>query len=139
MKKRMMTSLVALLLGGQVASAADLPVHFKPGTRTPVEVQEFMTRLFNQKCAGAVLWASKHYSAAYTTYEDDYLFPEQTQRTAVYEVAYDHRYPRDMVAVIHITFKKLKSGRAKVLGAEVLMGYDSTHCDKGKYAPSDIE
>ncbi len=136
-----MASVLTLLVSlHSQAAGSQLQIKFASNNRTPAQVQQFITKLFNQKCQQSVARAYESHTTPQTSLEDNYEMPGQDGLySAHYDIVYDQRFPRDMVATIAVNYNFLPNGQIRINLAQILGAYDTSYCDIGMYKPSDLK
>ncbi|MEK2645819.1 hypothetical protein [Bdellovibrio sp. BCCA] len=134
MKRIISYSMIAFFALSSFAFAQTVPVQFQKGSLTPSEVQTFVTKLFNKKCQGAVAKALEVGTTPYTDFEDNYhTYENRNVVSAHYDIVYDAKFPRDMVATIAINYTLLENGGVKINAARIMGAWDTSHCEAGIY------
>ncbi|WP_374073577.1 hypothetical protein [Bdellovibrio bacteriovorus] len=140
MKRIVSYSMTAFFAMSSFAFAQSVPVQFQSRSLTPVEVQTFVTTLFNKKCQGAVAKALEVGTTPYTDLEDNYhTYENRNVVSAHYDIVYDASFPRDMVATIAVNYTMLENGGVKINAARIMGAWDTSHCDAGIYNPQNLK
>lgn len=142
-----LTVLSNLSLAQTAPATTDLPIqiYWQQSSRTPMVVQNFVNKLFKEKCKGAIQWANKQNDGlANVTFEDNYSGDTRTNYQATYVINYDFVFngDLDMNATFNVNYtvvrKNNKIQSVKITAADVADAYDSSHCDVGRLSKTEL-
>lgn len=131
-------SMIAVIcLSSQAFSLDATSINFGNSTRVPKAVQDFVDKLFLQKCEGAMVVAHKSRTRPYVTLEDSTSSGANTTATTL-DIVHNKLFPDDYVVIMAVEYQMSSPGQVKVIKARIIDAYDSGTCETGTFRASDL-